>query len=188
MNRILNNQTSSSKFYIPLTFIALICTLMLNFYIKISDCSLVFTFLAISLNVIGELYGNDKAMRSLVLSIFVSLASQWNLKYYIHGELINGLVIASFISVLVSAFIGLNVLSKLRFKYNFYVRSLLSLITYAIVDGAVMGVFFANKYYINKVVHIFAQEVAYKSFYGFIACASMLMISYLQKQFKIVKV
>jgi len=186
MNGILNHLVKSNKFYLSLTAMSLAFTLLLNFYTKISDCSLMFTFLALTLNAISALHGTKKAINSIILSVIISFALMWNLKYYIHGELINGLVLASLLSVLVSSYIGLNLLSRLRVKYNSYVSNFISLLAYAIIDGAVMSLFFINIFSLNRVVSIFTYEVAYKSVYALMACLCLFVVSYLRKQFKTV--
>ncbi len=188
MNGILNNLSGrSNKFYLSLTAISLIFTLLLNFYAKISECSLIFTFLALTLNVISSLQGTKKAMKSIILSVSISFALLWNLKYYIQGELISGLVFASLVSVLASSYIGLNLFSRLKLKYNFYVSNFISLLAYAIIDGAVMSLFFINIFSVNRVFSIFAYEVTYKCVYGFSACVCLFVLSYLHKQFKTVQ-
>ena len=99
MNEILNNLVKSNKFYLSLTAMSLAFTLLLNFYNQISDCSLMFTFLALTLNTISALHGTKKAINSIILSVIISFALMWNLKYYINGELINGLVLASLLQL-----------------------------------------------------------------------------------------
>jgi hypothetical protein len=182
MNEILNNLKGSNKTYLLLTGVLFACTLLLNFYTKIADCALIFTFLALTLNTISAIYGTKKATKSIILSVCTSLALLWNLEYYIKGELISGLVITSLFSILVSSFIGLSLLSRLRVRYNFYVRNFISLTAYAIVDGAIMAAFFINIFPAHRVLSIFIREVGYKSIYGFGIYASLLAISYLQKQ------
>lgn len=184
MNEILNNLVKSNKFYLSLTAMSLAFTLLLNFYNQISDCSLMFTFLALTLNTISAWHGTKKAINSIILSVIISFALMWNLKYYINGELINGLVLASLLSVLVSSYVGLNLVSRLRIKYNSYVSNFISLLAYALVDGVVMSLFFINIFSLNRVVSIFTYEVAYKCIYAFIACICLFVASYLQKQFK----
>ena len=187
MNKVLNNLVKSNKIYLLLTAMSLAFTLLLNFYTKISDCSLMFTFLALTLNIISELHGIKKAINSIILSVVISFALMWNLKYYIHDELINGLVLASLLSVLVSSYVGLNLLSRLRIKHNFYVSNFVSLAAYALADGIVMSLFFINIFSLNRVVSIFTYEVAYKCIYAFIVCLCLFVASYLRKQFKAIK-
>jgi len=186
MNKILNKLSKSNRLYVLLTASVLGFTLLLNFYTKISECSLIFTFMALTLNMVSFLHGTKKAMKSIILAVIISFALMWNLKYYIQGELINGLVFASLLSVLISSYVGLNLFSKLELKYNFYIRNFVSLVAYALVDGAVMSLFFINIFSINRVVSIFTYEVAYKCVYAFIACVCGVVISYLHKQFKAV--
>lgn len=188
MNGILNNLSGrSNKFYLSLTAISLIFTLLLNFYAKISECSLIFIFLALTLNVISSLHGTKKAMKSIILSVSISFALLWNLKYYIQGELISCLVFASLVSVLASSYIALNLFSRLKLKYNFYVSNFISLLAYTIIDGAVMSLFFINIFSVKRVFSIFADEVTYKCVYGFSACVCLFVVSYLHKQFKTVQ-
>ena len=71
MNEILNNLVKSNKFYLSLTAMSLAFTLLLNFYNQISDCSLMFTFLALTLNTISALHGTKKAINSIILSVII---------------------------------------------------------------------------------------------------------------------
>ena len=188
MNGILNNLgVRSNKFYLLLTAASLVFTSLINCYAKISECYLIFTFLDLTLNTISSLHGTKKAMKSIIFSVIISFALLWNLKYYIQGELISGLVFASLLSVLVSSYVGLNLFSRLKLKYNFYVSNFISLLVYAIVDGAVMSLFFMNIFSVNRVFSIFAYEVTYQCVYGFSACVCLFVVSYLHKQFKTVQ-
>lgn len=63
----------------------------------------------------------------------------WNLDYYINARVINGVIFASFVSVLLSTYCSTNLCLRLKSAYSFNTRNFISLIVCAIVDGVVMA-------------------------------------------------
>lgn len=173
----------NNNLYIALTIILGVFTYLLNFFNKIAECSLVFVFLALTVNIIAETFGKQKAMRAIVLCIVVSFGLLWNLNYYIDGRVINGLVLASLLSVLLSTYCGMSLFLKLKSAHNFYnsfyVRNFISLTVCAIVDGVVMAGFFINQFSASRVLLIFFKEVSFKCIYSLIACIFIFVGSYL---------
>lgn len=153
--------------FLPLLVVSL-CTFtyLLNFFNKIYQCSLVFIFMALITNVISELYSKKTAIISLVFSSIASFALLWNFNYYIHGNIINGVVFASLISVLLSVYCSTSVFLHLKSKYSFNNRNFVSLATCAIVDGIVMLGFFINKFPLDRVISVFLKEVLFKILYS----------------------
>ncbi|WP_375318686.1 VUT family protein [Candidatus Tisiphia endosymbiont of Oplodontha viridula] len=159
----------NNKFYIPLVTLLCIFTYLLNFFNKISQCSLVFVFLALTINIISELYGKKKAMIAVLLSTIIGFGLLWNLDYYINGRVIKGVVFASFVSVLLSTYCSTSVFLQLKPAYSFNSRNFISLIVCAIVDGVVMLGFFINIFSTKIVLSIFYQEVLFKCAYSLTA-------------------
>ncbi len=120
----------NTKFYIPLVSLLgiFICLLNLNYFNKISQCSLIFVFLAVTTNIISELYGRKKALTAVALCIIVSFGLLWNFNYYIHGRVIKGVVFASFVSVLLSTYCSTSVFSQLKPRCSLNTRNFASLI------------------------------------------------------------
>jgi len=170
------------KLYAPLIIMLLLFTYLLNFFNKISQCSLLFIFLALTTNLISEVYGRKKAMLGVILAIVVSFGLTWNVNYYIYGKVINGLIAASLLSVLVSAYCGVHVLSKLKQSYSFHVRNLISLVTYSVVDGVVMAVFFLKYFPAHRVLNILFWEIAFKSLYSVVAFLFILIGAHFVKK------
>ncbi|OZG32101.1 hypothetical protein [Rickettsia endosymbiont of Culicoides newsteadi] len=161
----------NNKFYMPLVTLLCIFTYLLNFFNKIAQCSLVFVFLTLTVNIISELYGKKKAMIAVVLSTIVSFGLLWNLDYYINGYAIKGVVFAAFVSVLLSTYCSTSVFLHLKSAsaYSFNTRNFISLIVCAIVDGVVMLGFFINIFSTSRVLSIFYQEVLFKCLYSLAA-------------------
>ena len=162
-----------NRFY-PALIIALCAfTYLLNFCNKISDCALVFTCLALTTNIISEFYGLQKAMRSMMLSIIIGFCLLWNLNYYISGRVINGLQIASFLSLFLSTYFSATILIRLKEVYSFPLRNFISLITSAITDGFIMSGFLAYHFSLGKVFSIFCKELSFKCFYSSLLCLAI---------------
>ncbi|WP_250311163.1 VUT family protein [Rickettsia endosymbiont of Oedothorax gibbosus] len=161
----------NNKFYMPLVTLLCIFTYLLNFFNKISQCSLVFVFLTLTVNIISELYGKKKAMIAVVLSTIVIFGLLWNLDYYINGCVIKGVASATFVSVLLSTYCSTSVFLHLKsaLTYSFNNRNFISLIVCAIIDGIVMLGFFINIFPATRVLSIFYQEVLFKCVYSLAA-------------------
>ena len=170
--------------YLLMSSGCVIFCLLLNYCNKISDCSLIFTCLAFLLNNISERYGKNKAIVSVIIAAVISFTFTYGMEYRIHGELINGLVIGSLLSLLVSSYAGLSILSKLKDKYDYYVRNFISLVVYALIDGLVMALFFFNIYSTDRVFTIFYKEVGYKCMYSFIGLSIFSVVFHCYKAMK----
>ncbi|MEI8294963.1 MAG: VUT family protein [Alphaproteobacteria bacterium] len=155
-----------NRSYIPLVMALGAFTYSLNYFNKIFACALVFVFLALIINLISELYGKARAMKSMALCAIASFCLLWNFDYYIYGRAVDGVVLASLLSVVASTYCGANVFAKLRRSYSFNTSNLISLIICASVDGLVMSAFFITKYSMGTVLFILAQEVSFKCLYS----------------------
>src|SRR5271154_4712519 len=100
----MTNKIINSKLYC--CSIGLLCALtyLLNFCTAIYQCALVFTIIAITINAITFLYGKSKSLKGLAFAIMISFVLLWKLPYYIDGKIINGLVFASFSSLMTSMY------------------------------------------------------------------------------------
>ena len=181
MSKILNN----NRLYLLLTFVLFVLTLLLNFYSKISYCSLIFTFLAFTVNIISESQGYKKAIKSVILCTSASFAILYNMKYYIYGEPLTGLIFASLLSVFISSYISLIFFLKRKLQHSFLTRNFKSLLSHAFIDGLVMSIFFTSKFPMHRVLSIFYQETAYKLVYSCSLHLFILTTFYLLKQVKV---
>ncbi|XVN42796.1 MAG: VUT family protein [Candidatus Rickettsia vulgarisii] len=122
--------------------------------------------MALITNVISELYSKKTAMISLLFSSIVSFGLLWNFDYYIHGNIVSGVVFTSLVAVLLSLYCSTSVFLHLKSKYSFNNRNFVSLATCAIVDAIVMSEFFINKFPLDKVISIFSKKVLFKVLYS----------------------
>lgn len=152
---------AQNKLYLPLVFLLGIFTFSLNLTVKSYECALVGVLLCSTVNFITTFYGRKKALQSLLLSVLFSLCLLWNYKYYMQGHLIKELVIVSLVSVTASAYFSTNVFIK-RSKQGFNTANLISLITFSVLDGLFMGLFFATKYSANAVLYMSLKELSCK--------------------------
>ena len=103
-------------------------TYLLNFFNKISECSLIFIFLALTANIITELYNKKSAIIGLGVSIIASFAVLWNFDYYIDARVIPMVVGGSFLSLLSSIYGSTSILLYLKPTYSFNARNFISLV------------------------------------------------------------
>jgi len=126
-----------------------------------------FTIIGITTNSITSLYSKSKSLYALAFAIIVSFILIMKIPYYIDGKIVNGLVFASFSSLMISMYCSSAVFQKLINKFGFVKSNALSLILSSVIDGSIMGIFFIvnNKFSHSRVLDIFSREVSYKIAY-----------------------
>ncbi len=165
------NKITLNKLYIASTLLLCILTYLLNYCTTIYGCALVFTIIAIAVNATTVLYGRFKGLIGLSFAAIISFALLWKLPYYIDGSLVNGLVIASFSSLIVSLYFSSSALTRFYSRFGFVITNALSLGIAAIIDGFIMGLFFVinNNFSYARIMDTFNRELSYKMFYGILA-------------------
>ena len=167
------NKITLNKLYIASTLLLCILTYLLNYCTAIYGCALVFTIIAITVNATTVLYGRFKGLIGVGFAVVVSFALLWKLPYYIDGSLVNGLVIASFSSLIVSLYFSSSALTRFYSRFGFVITNALSLGIAAIIDGFIMGLFFVinNNFSYARIMDTFNRELSYKILYGLLASA-----------------
>ena len=167
------NKITLNKLYIASTLLLCILTYLLNYCTTIYGCALVFTIIAIAVNATTVLYGRFKGLIGLGFAVVISFALLWKLPYYIDGRLVNGLVVASFSSLIVSLYFSSSALTRFYSRFGFVIANALSLAIAAIIDGCVISLFFVinNNFSYARIMDIFSRELSYKMFYGVLASA-----------------
>ena len=165
------NKITLNKLYIASTLLLCILTYLLNYCTAIYGCALVFTIIVITVNATTVLYGRFKGLIGLSFAAIISFAFLWKLPYYIDGSLVNGLVIASFSSLIVSLYFSSSALTRFYSRFGFVITNALSLGIAAIIDGFIMGLFFVinNNFSYARIMDTFNRELSYKMFYGILA-------------------
>ena len=165
------NKITLNKLYIASTLLLCILTYLLNYCTAIYGCALVFTIIVITVNTTTVLYGRFKGLIGLSFAAIISFALLWKLPYYIDGSLVNGLVIASFSSLIVSLYFSSSALTRFYSRFGFVITNALSLGIAAIIDGFIMGLFFVinNNFSYARIMDTFNRELSYKMFYGILA-------------------
>jgi len=165
------NKITLNKLYIASTLLLCILTYLLNYCTAIYGCALVFTIIVITVNATTVLYGRFKGLIGLSFAAIISFALLWKLPYYIDGSLVNGLVIASFSSLIVSLYFSSSALTRFYSRFGFVIANALSLGIAAIIDGFIMGLFFVinNNFSYARIMDTFNRELSYKMFYGILA-------------------
>ena len=165
------NKITLNKLYIASTLLLCILTYLLNYCTAIYGCALVFTIIVITVNATTVLYGRFKGLIGVGFAVVVSFALLWKLPYYIDGRLVNGLVVASFSSLIVSLYFSSSALTRFYSRFGFVITNALSLGIAAIIDGFIMGLFFVinNNFSYARIMDTFNRELSYKMFYGILA-------------------
>lgn len=167
------NKITLNKLYIASTLLLCILTYLLNHCKAIYECALIFTAIAITVNTVTAARGRFKSLTALGLAIIISFALLWKIPYYIDGRLVNGLVVASFSSLMVSLYFSVSAFAKFYSRFGFVVANALSLGIAAIIDGFIMRLFFTinNNFSYARIMDIFSRELSYKILYGLLASA-----------------
>ena len=172
------NKIVGNKLYICSTLLLCTLTYLLNFCTAIYQCALIFTLIAITTNAVTFTCGKSQSLKGLAFAVLISFALLWTLPYYINGKIVNGLVFASFSSLMISVYWSTSVFQKLTSKFSFVKSNALSFGLAAIIDGFIMGLFFTlnNQLSYSRVLDIFSRELSYKMLYGFIASAIIFVV------------
>lgn len=167
------NKITLNKLYIASTLLLCILTYLLNYCTTIYQCALVFTIIAITVNATTVPCGRFKGLIGLGFAVVISFALLWKLPYYIDGRLVNGLVVASFSSLIVSLYFSTSALTRFYSRFGFVIANALSLGIAAIIDGFIMRLFFTinNNFSYARIMDIFNKELSYKILYGLLASA-----------------
>ncbi|AWN81972.1 hypothetical protein DK880_00658 [Candidatus Cardinium hertigii] len=178
VHKSLHNRKYTNLYAIGLSIFLFMLTLCLNLCKTIVCCSLLFTFLAFTINGITIVQGSKKAFSITLLCIGISFTLLYSKPYCIHGKPIDGIVLASYLSLWLASLVGVKAFLKLRPYYSFPVSNGISLGIYALVDGLAMSVFFTAKFPISRVLLIAYKEIQYKSIFSFFLCFTLFMIWY----------
>ena len=167
----------TNRLYIASTLLLFSLTYLLNYYTLIYGCALVFTIIAITVNATTFLYGRLKGLMGLSFAAIISFALLWKLPYYIDGRLVNGLVVASFSSLIISLYFSTSALTRFYSRFGFVIANALSLGIAAIIDGFIMRLFFTinNNFSYARIMDIFNKELSYKILYGLLASAIIFL-------------
>lgn len=133
---------TNNRLYFLFTGVLCILTFLLNYCTAIYQCALIFTIITIVINVSISIYGKLKTLEGLAFALIVSFFLLWKSSYYIDGKIINSLILASFISVMISMYWSATIFNEIQGKFNFAKSNLISLSIGAVIDGFIMGIFF----------------------------------------------
>jgi hypothetical protein len=165
--------------------IVLLCVLtyLLNYCATIYQCALMFILITFSMNAITAVYGQSRALKGLGCAMIISFSLLWKIPYYIDGKIINGLVLISFISLMISMCCGTTLFHKLYAQSKVVSANLLSCVVATVTDGLIMGLFFMsnNNFSFERVLDIFIKECSYKLSYGLAICAMIAVVLYILK-------
>jgi hypothetical protein len=161
---------TGGRLYIAGILLLCIQVYLLNYSKSVYQCSLIFVTLASTISGTTAIWGRFKSLMGLGLAIVTSLTLLWKLPYYIDGRLVNGLVVASFSSLIISLYLSTSAFTRFYSRFGFVMANVLSLGVAAIIDGLMMSLFFImndNLSY-QKIMDIFSRELSCKIIYGLI--------------------
>ncbi len=170
---------ANTRLYTLFTILLGTITYSINCFNKVFQCSLTFVLLSLTTIIISELYGRKKALSAVALCVVVSFIVLWDFSYYIHSRIVNGVVIASFISILLSTYCSVSMLLRLKPAYSLGVRSFVSSMVGSVVDGIMMSGFLVNVFPVSVVFSIFYRETLFKCIYLLTACTCVSLGSFL---------
>ena len=182
-----NTRLANNKFYFLLSTILLSFVVLLNFSNKLSICSFIYVVIALIANIMTEFYGQKKTMYAIAVSASISAALLWNTDYYINNVKFDIMLFGSFLSVIISTYLGTSLSLRLKSVYNFQVRNLTSLVLCSIADCSVMACVLASKFSISKVSFIFSKDIVFKFSYSLVLSLCLILAFYLIKQVQKVK-
>ena len=172
------NKIVGNKLYICSTLLLCALIYLLNLCTAIYQCALIFTLIAIATNAVTFSCGKSQSLKGLAFAVLISFALLLQLPYYIDGKIVNGLVFASFLSLMISMYWSNSVFQKLTSKFSIAISNALSLVVASIIDGFIMGLFFIlnNQFSYSRVLDIFSRELSYKMLYGFVASVIIFVV------------
>jgi hypothetical protein len=156
---------SNNKMYAPLVLVMGILMYLLNYCVKIALCSLVFTLLMFTINMVSKTFGFKKALLTILAYVGINLLFLSDYNYEAGGLVFNYLVPASLFAVLFSAIISMKVTSFFASKFGFARSIIAGLLAAAIADGIAMSIYFTNYLSASKIASIFQKEFAFKCVY-----------------------
>lgn len=162
---------------LPYTFLPFLVQSLLiyglNHIHTIHWCALFFSLFTLHILYIAEKTTIKNTFGIHSCSILINMMISINDIYYIQGQLIQGLYVASYLSVFLSLSLGLFFFSKIKKELAFPGRYFLSCLFASFVDGLGMMLFFIPIYTMERVLQIFAKEVSYKAFYTILILATV---------------
>jgi uncharacterized PurR-regulated membrane protein YhhQ (DUF165 family) len=156
MNKIFSQETKGvNNLYIALSAGVFVATLLLNISTKLVVCSVCFTAMTFLTNVIGELYGNKRALTSLLASLVVSFLLSWKRADF--------LLLGSFASVFAACYASLYI----KVAGGFQVRNFLGLSVAALIDSFMMFATFTllGSFTSAKIMDILFKDLMFKFSY-----------------------
>ena len=167
MKNLLNN-----KGYIVSFGTLMLSSFAINFCNQIYQCAFFFTLLMSASFMILQDHGRKTAFTSLFLALVVAGSLTTNMKYTIHGQMYNSIIMTS----LISAFVAFT-LASLTYTQENKLRILPFLAVAALSDGVIMSSYFANKVNLENVFVILAQELFFKAIYALLATVVLSLLT-----------
>ncbi len=184
-NNVNNNYINNNLYFVPVIII-FILTNMINVSNKIAVSSIIYVLLAFTANLMSELSGKRKTMQILIICILLNAPLIFNINFYINGNRIDGILLGSFISLIVSIYCSVSLYLKLKSIYNFHVYNLISLFICSIVDTAIMSVFFLlSPLSTNKITSMFIYDLIFKFSYSIAVTVCFMCSIYLLDKVRI---
>lgn len=150
---------------------------LLNFCIKVSTCSLMYTLMMYTLYLIYKEYGQKRAIFTLTIYIIINLFCLKDYTYSFSGKTFDNLILYSFIAVLLSGVALVISTSCLETKLT-KLKSLFSgLVIAAFVDGITMFIYFLYYLPLKRCFDILYRECLYKTFYSFILISVLYSVN-----------
>lgn len=153
-----------------------VLTYLLNMTFKVVLCSGIYILLALTINLLSEVYNKNEAMFAVTACVLPNII----LLSRTHIDL---LVIISFLSLFISTYMGVNLSDYLRYKFNFPLRNFIVLICSSIIDTLIVGMSLLGKFSLNKCFMIVSYDLMFKTFYSIMISILIYGIWYIKNNF-----
>lgn len=159
----MQKQHRLSQFFLPLLTQAVLLY-GLNSFNTIQWCALVFSLFTLHMFYVADKTSIKNALYIHAFAILMNLLVNMNKLYYIFGQPISGVYIASYLSVFTSIALGLFFFMKMK-NESAPVRFFKASMFVSLIDALMMMLFFIHIYSLDRVLQIFMKEVGFKAFY-----------------------
>lgn len=144
--------------YIFLFIGLLASTYLINTSNKLTICSIFFSMTLLASNVLVQLYGREAAIKSYITCILCNIA--------LYGSSLNLMLAVSFIAILTSQLVCMQIFLYLKSSKNFLIASLLSALIALLVDEFIMALgIYSYIFTGNKILYIVSKSFLQKAVY-----------------------
>ena len=165
------------KIYAPLVLVMGLLMFLLNYCTKIAACAFVFTLLMLTVNIISKTFGFKRALQTISAYVGINILFLADYDYTFGDQVFEYLVPTSLIAVLFASLALTKTTAIFEGKIGILKSTFIALISAALIDGAVMSVYFANYLSASTIGSIVLQEISFKCLYAIVILSAIKLVS-----------